>query len=424
MRQSTGRGCAVTVFAMIAVLGGFGYLVWANASRTPPLVPVVPTNPQPTEIGQSWQEVLRSGLNVSGSPVPTIAIPDQRYVPPTLAVPDEITPTLLQAIDVGEGGLRQPVFVIGSTPTPPPPTATSPPPAAPLVTIIPPTSPPRPTSPPSLDVPLIRDPRDHYVLRRPIDPDRTNRGLLYYEYGTNGTRENPFRVHSGIDMANEIGTPIRAAQDGLVIWVTDPNRADRTVFQNSPSYGNIVVIEHDISYKGLPIYTLYAHLESALVTEGSRVRMGDPIALLGNTGVSSGPHVHFEVRVGANTYGSTYNPVLWMAPYVGHGTIAGRLVDSRGNFLQDAEVTLSRSGFNLHTTTTYVFRDEGSRVNSDPEWGENFVFADVPVGRYEVYAVLNGRRVSKSVDVFEGITTPVTLEPDSTLVVDQPTAAP
>lgn len=424
MRQGTGRGGCWTILLVLLAAGGFGYLVWANAERTPPLVAVVPTENQPTEIGQSWQELLRGGLNINGSPVPTIAIPDQPYVAPTLAGADDLTPTLLQAIDVGESGLRQPVFISGSTPTPLPPTPTIPPTSAQIVTIIPPTNIPRPTSPPSLDVPLIRDPRDHYVLRRPIDPDRTNSGLSYYEYGTNGTRENPYRVHSGVDMANDLGTPVRAAQDGLVIWVTDPNNPERTVFQNSPSYGNVVVIEHDIGHNRMPIYTLYAHLEGAVVKEGTRVKMGDAIALLGNTGVSTGSHVHFEVRVGANTYGSTYNPVLWMAPYVGHGTIAGRIVDSRGNFLQDVEVTLARSGFNRHTTTSYVFREQGSQVNPDAIWNENFIFADVPAGRWEVFAVIDGRRVSKIVEVVEGVTTPVVLEPQQTTVVDQPTPAP
>jgi hypothetical protein len=107
-----------------------------------------------------------------------------------------------------------------------------------------------------------------------------------------------------------------------------------------------------------------------------------------------------------------------MAPYVGHGTIAGRLTDARDNFLDDAEVTLSRGGYNVHTTTTYVFRQEGSRVNSDPVWGENFAFADVPTGRWTVSALLNGERVSVVVDVYEGVTSFVELKPNAPLLVE------
>lgn len=415
MRQRSGCGF-ITVILAVGIIGSFAYLVWANAGRTQVLNPIVPTESQSTQIGQSWEDVLRSGLNLDGSPVPTIAIPDQRFVVPTL-VPLDVTPTLLQAINVGEGALRNPVFITGSTPTLLPPTATLLPTNLPLVTINPPTQIPRPTSPPSLDVPLIRDPRDHYLFARPIDSDRRNSGLTYYEYGTNGPKDDPYPIHSGIDIPNDVGTTVRAPAGGTVIFSTDVNSIDekKRVFQNSPSYGTTVVIKHDFSYQGKALYTVFAHLEAPLVVEGERVEAGQPIALLGNTGHSSGPHVHFEVRLEENEYGSTYNPVLWMAPYVGHGTIAGQVVDARGNTLQDTDVTLSRGGYNVHTTTSYVVRDEGSSVNGDPAWQENFVFSDVPVGRWTVSAVLNGTRIAKVVDVYEGITTPVVLEPAITL---------
>ncbi|MGV2435618.1 MAG UNVERIFIED_CONTAM: hypothetical protein LVT10_12730 [Anaerolineae bacterium] len=74
--------------------------------------------------------------------------------------------------------------------------------------------------------------------------------------------------------------------------------------------------------------------------------------------------------------------------------------------LADHEVTLRKWESNQieDTTTTYVFGTTASTVNSDPRWNENFVFADVPEGRYEVVATLNSTRLSTIVEVVEGLT--------------------
>lgn len=398
----------LSIFALVVgVIAGFVWLVWSNAAPLDDLRPVVPTQVDATPVADSWQDILRAGLNFDGTLVPTVAIPDRQYVPPTLAVDDQPTPTLVQAGDLSAVRPAD-VFVIGVTPTPPPPTldARSGDSSIPARDVATPR--PLPTNPPALEVPLVRHPNDHFFFIRPIDSNRQNFGLRYYAYGTNGPRDNPLRVHHGIDMPNPVGTTIRAAGSGRVVFASTE---ENPTFQNTLSYGNVVVIEHDFGYRGQMLWTLYAHIEVALVTLGQRVEAGDPIALVGNTGLSSGAHLHFEVRMGSNDYGSTYNPVLWMAPYVNHGVIAGQVVDARGNFIDDVDITLSRAGFTRDTTTSYVFREVGSRVNSDPNWQENFVFADVPVGRYTVEATINGQRVTRVVDVREGMTTAVRLEP-------------
>jgi hypothetical protein len=102
-----------------------------------------------------------------------------------------------------------------------------------------------------------------------------------------------------------------------------------------------------------------------------------------------------------------------MVPYVGHGTIAGLLVSERDNPLQDVPITLRnwRTGLIEATTATYILLDTVNDVNSDPNWNENFVFGDVPVGRYEVVASLDGQRISQIIDVEEGRTTVVGLKP-------------
>ncbi|HEX2619961.1 MAG TPA: M23 family metallopeptidase, partial [Phototrophicaceae bacterium] len=194
-----------------------------------------------------------------------------------------------------------------------------------------------------------------------------------------------------------------------------PNDPTQLTFQNSPSYGKAVFIEHDFGFDGKPVYTLYAHLAGTLVIKGQRVKAGDPIALMGNTGHASGPHVHFEVRMGDDTFGSTFNPDLWLAPYVGHGTVAGRIINSREEFLDDVDVQLMSGGLVRDTTTTYVFPASGSRVNPDPNWKENFVLSNIPVGKYRVQAVINGETVFQVIDVREGETTGVELKPNTDL---------
>mgnify|MGYP002622649890 FL=1 len=159
---------------------------------------------------------------------------------------------------------------------------------------------------------------------------------------------------------------------------------------------------------------------------GHVVEEGEQIGFVGAAGVAIGPHLHFEVRMGRNAYGSTYNPVLWMVPYVGHGVIAGRLVDERDANLQKITINLRNwaTGTIETTTTTYVFDGTVSQVNSAPNWNENFAFGDVPVGRYEVFANYGGQRLSQIVEVREGVTTFVELKASGIAIDEVTTPAP
>ncbi len=422
-----GGGC-ITLLIVLAALAGFGVLLWQNAAPAPMLAAVVPTQVEPTTAPNAWQLIQQAGFESSITPAPTVAIATQPFIAPTLPPAESQLSGPVAAGAVGGGAA--PTFTPFSgavTPTLPP-TAT-PSPRAEDVTASPfdaqatiqvaqlQTRPPvSEWSDPPLIPPVNRDPlgRDHYWLMRPVDSNarNTTEGLAYYPYGSDGP-ENTLRIHHGIDIPNPVGENIRAAGDGVVVFASSP---ETPIFQSTSSYGNVVVIEHDFGYNGMPIFTVYAHLQAPLVSSGDRVAGGDIIGLNGNSGDASGPHVHFEVRIAADlasaTYGSTYNPYLWLVPYVGHGVVVGRVLDSRGRQLQDLPVTLRNwgSGLVIASTTTYVFPDSPSRVNPDPIWDENFAFGDIPAGRYEVTTTIDGQRISRIVDVLEGRTTCVVLQ--------------
>ncbi|MEU1698883.1 M23 family metallopeptidase [Streptomyces pseudogriseolus] len=106
--------------------------------------------------------------------------------------------------------------------------------------------------------------------------------------------------HSGQDYAVPTGTPVVAAHGGTVVKAGGNGAGD------GPAYGNAIVIKH-----GNKTYSQYAHLSSVHVKVGQVVKTGQKIALSGNTGNSSGPHLHFEIRTTPN-YGSAVNPATFL----------------------------------------------------------------------------------------------------------------
>ena len=110
------------------------------------------------------------------------------------------------------------------------------------------------------------------------------------------------------------------------------------------------------------MYSLYGHLNRVAAEPGQSVKRGDIIGYVGAEGIAQGPHLHFEVRVGNPfDYRATRNPDLWVFPYFGFGTLAGRVTDSAGNILND--VTLSV--INENGVTRYTFSYADDTVNGD-----------------------------------------------------------
>ncbi|MEU9319371.1 M23 family metallopeptidase [Streptomyces sp. NPDC048295] len=118
---------------------------------------------------------------------------------------------------------------------------------------------------------------------------------LSASFGNDGSRWA--HKHSGQDFAVPVGTKVEAAHTGVVVKAGPNGGGD------GPAYGNAVVIKHANG-----TYSQYAHLSKIDVRIGETVKTGDRIALSGNTGNSSGPHLHFEIRHTAD-YGSAVNPV-------------------------------------------------------------------------------------------------------------------
>ncbi|MGW6984415.1 M23 family metallopeptidase [Streptomyces sp. NPDC054932] len=106
--------------------------------------------------------------------------------------------------------------------------------------------------------------------------------------------------HSGQDFAVPVGTPVKSAGAGVVVKAGPNGGGD------GPAYGNAIVIKHANN-----TYSQYAHLSKIQVKIGQKVNASQRIALSGNTGNSSGPHLHFEIRTTPN-YGSAVNPVAFL----------------------------------------------------------------------------------------------------------------
>lgn len=240
-----------------------------------------------------------------------------------------------------------------------------------------------------------------------------------YSYGSDGGGR--YLLHNGLDMADEEDNLAVAVADGRVIIARDD--LDEMFGWRCDWYGQLVVIQLDEPWGGEPVYALYGHIKDIQVSEGQHVERGDAIARGGTAGVAVVRHLHLEIRVGANTFGATRNPALWLTPPQGTGVIAGRLVDPEGHAWQGTTITLiDRSGQSDFIYTTSYLDDPAHIIRPDPALGENFVFGPVPIGAYDVYAKVQGVEYRRVIEVSDGQMAVVELitEPYRTPTPDAP----
>jgi hypothetical protein len=192
-------------------------------------------------------------------------------------------------------------------------------------------------------------------------------------------------------------------------------------------YGNLVVIEHTMP-KGIQlafphlspkIYTLYGHLSKISVEEGDHVKIGEKIGEVGMTGIAEGSHLHFEVRLGENTYDNSRNPELWLRPKVDQnnqlmGGVAGNLIDSYGNNIELSSIVLDYypNGIDQDSERSIsLFSYEDKALIGQPPWEESFAVGDLEAGWYRITYPFQGLQ-QEYLEVFPNQLTVIRLQPE------------
>jgi len=246
----------------------------------------------------------------------------------------------------------------------------------------------------------------HTWLLRPVEPEALDTQVArFYPYGSRGDGSLP--IHHGVEFVNPTGTRVLAAGEGTVVVAGDD--ANRVYGARTDFYGLLVIVRLDREYEEEPVYTLYGHLSEIAVEVGQRVKAGELLGRVGMTGVAMGPHLHFEVRVGENSYSSTRNPELWLVPVEGCGTLAGRLIDAQGSTVPEALITmhqLSNPDERWQDIRTYPAQE----VNPDRNWKENFAMGDIPAGYYIARTHVGERYYTTDVHIEAGKTSLVIVQ--------------
>ncbi len=297
------------------------------------------------------------------------------------------------------------VPAVGVRPSPTPEAATP----TPVVTQAP-----SPTPPPigpgrlwSTFTPLAPEQSDHFWVGNPFEGLAANRfASPSYQFGS--TAGSRYRPHHGIDISNPSGTPVQAAVAGVVVHagLDDPD-----LLGPYPNfYGKAVVIRLDqrlpVAGGELDVFVLYGHLSEVRVTIGQKVLPNDVVGLVGMTGIAIGPHLHLEMRLGANTYSHSVNPYLWARPESGNGAVAVRVLTADGRTWAGARVSIARfeGGKAVWARQIETYLDT-ENIGPDPAWGENGAMGDVPAGYYYLIATINGENIRAEFTVTDGQTT-------------------
>jgi murein DD-endopeptidase MepM/ murein hydrolase activator NlpD len=256
-------------------------------------------------------------------------------------------------------------------------------------------------------VPAPASESDHFWVGRPFLPSAPNQvASPSYQFGS--TAGNRYRPHHGMDMSNPFGTPVLAATAGEVIHAGPDDVALLGPYHNF--YGNTVVIRLarrlTVGDSQLDVYLLYGHLSQVFVAVGQVVQPADVVGAVGMTGIAIGPHLHLEMRLGANTYRHSVNPYLWVQPMGDQGAVAVRLLTADGRTWPGARLTLARfeSGKATWARLIETYLDT-ENIGPDPAWGENGAMDGVPPGYYVLVGLVNGESIRSELTVAPGATT-------------------
>jgi murein DD-endopeptidase MepM/ murein hydrolase activator NlpD len=255
--------------------------------------------------------------------------------------------------------------------------------------------------------PLPATESDHFWLGNPLQDFASNRfASPSYQFGS--TAGNRYRPHHGIDISNPSGTPVQAGVEGTVVHagLDDPD----LLGPYANFYGKAVVIRLDrrlpVAGGEIDVFVLYGHLSEVRTEVGQRVQPADVVGLVGMSGIAIGPHLHVEVRLGANTYDHSVNPYLWLQPAEGNGAVAVRVLTANGRTWAGAKVSIARfeGGQAVWARQIETYLDT-ENIGPDPLWGENGAMGDVPAGSYYLIANINGENIRAEFTVNAGETT-------------------
>jgi len=221
-----------------------------------------------------------------------------------------------------------------------------------------------------------------FRINRPVpDNIQTNGSYLYGEPSIS----SPGNAHNGIDILVKWDT-VYSATDGIVSFV-GYNPTDTGAFggYEPNGAGNYIFIK--TYWTNSFYYFLYGHLTRPFVALNETVTKGQPIALSGNTGYSTGAHLHFEIRKGSQSSGfrNKRNAELWCS-ITGMGAIYGKVPnapdETRINITPDPKPRppYTTYGYSL----TYLFAD--TKIGSDDFYQENYAIGDVKPGTYTITA--------------------------------------
>lgn len=222
-----------------------------------------------------------------------------------------------------------------------------------------------------------------FRISRPVkDYIQVNGSYLYGEPSLMGGGN----AHRGIDLSVDYDT-VYAAYSGTVWFIGyDPNNPDG---YEPDGCGNYIFLKSN--YSGRTFYHLYCHLSLPIVEENMQIAEGQPIAISGNTGFSTGPHLHFEIRMDSPAWYTTRsrrNPELWFA-INGMGAVYGNIPNAPNNTRVDIypdpkpRPPYTTFGYAL----TYNFNDP--YIGRDDIYQENWAIGDCKPGTYTITA-LNG----------------------------------